>query len=360
VDASAALGAALTGSEAIMGAMEPGRGSTGRRRPYRIFIRRSVFACLVLCSAVVGRASAAAAAEHYALVITGASAGDNYAKDYDKWRTTLTQALKTRLKMPDDHIVALAESLPDKATRDNVRRVLGELRGRIAKDDVLLVVLIGHGTFDGEAAKFNLVGPDMDSNEWATLLQGISGRIVLVNTTGSSFPFLADLSGPNRVVITATDSAAQKFDTVFPQYFVEALASDAADLDKNGRVSVWEAFSFASLAVKQYYEQRGQLSTERPVLDDNGDKVGKEAAAPGPDGAIARVTYLDSDQLPPAGADGSLAALIRRRAELEGEIEQLKAKKGTMAAEQYDQEFEKLAVELAKVTKQIKEKSEIR
>jgi hypothetical protein len=297
------------------------------------------------------------ASDHYALVISGASAGETYAKDYEKWRTRLTQIFKSRMKLPDDHVIVLAEGAAEKPTRDNVKRVIGDLRGRITKDDVLLVMLIGHGTYDGDIAKFNLVGPDIDSTEWASLLQGITGRLVVVNTTGASFPFLAELSARGRVVITATDSAAQKFDTVFPQYFIEALDTDAADVDKNGRISVWEAFSYASAAVKQYYEQRGQLSTERSLLDDNGDKVGKEAAAPGPDGAIARATYLDAEQLPPAGAEGSLAALIRRRAQLESDIEQLKARKDTMPATEYEQQFEKLAVELAKVAKEIKDKS---
>ena len=39
----------------------------------------------------------------------------------------------------------------------------------------------------------------------------------------------------------------------------------------------------------------GQLATERPLLDDTGDGVGREAGAPGPDGAVAQVTYLQPE-----------------------------------------------------------------
>ena len=95
----------------------------------------------------------------------------------------------------------------------------------------------------------------------------------------ASFPFLEHLAGPQRIVITATDSVAQRFDTVFPEYFVRALTDPAADLDKNGRVSVWEAFAAASMGVRRYYTQRGQLATERALIDDNGDGVGREAGA---------------------------------------------------------------------------------
>ena len=64
---------------------------------------------------------------------------------------------------------------------------------------------------------------------------------------------------------------------------------------KNGRVSIWEAFTYASAGVRQWFEQKGQLPTERPLLDDTGAGIGREAQNPGTDGAIARVTYLEPD-----------------------------------------------------------------
>src|SRR6202035_3144637 len=120
-------------------------------------------------------------------------------------------------KYPDDHLFVLAETESRgvrKATRENVRRVLGDLQKRLTKDDLLLVFLIGHGTSpDVDEAKFNLVGPDLTAGEWAELLKPIPGRLVFVNTTAASFPFLRKLAGRNRVVLTATDAAAQQFET---------------------------------------------------------------------------------------------------------------------------------------------------
>ena len=143
----------------------------------------------------------------------------------------------------------------------------------------MLVVLLGHGTYDGNVAKFNLVGPDLTAKDWTDLLTGVQGRVALVNTTEASFPFLESLTAKGRVVITATDSAAQKYATVFPEYFVKAMKEASTDLDKNGRTSIFEVFAAASAAVKQHYEQRGQLTTERALLDDNGDGKGREATA---------------------------------------------------------------------------------
>jgi len=99
----------------------------------------------------------------------------------------------------------------------------------------------------------------------------------------------------NRVIITATDSAAQQFETVFPEFFIKAFEDPAADLDRNNRVSIWEAFTYASAGVRQWFEQKGQLPTERPLLDDTGAGIGREAQNPGTDGAVARVTYIEPD-----------------------------------------------------------------
>ena len=302
--------------------------------------------------------SLATAGERYAIVVSGAAGGEKYAGQQKKWREDLTAALRNTFVFADANVVALTEdgTGTSRATAENVRRLLGDVRRRLTRDDLLLVVLIGHGTFDGEAAKFNLVGPDLTAVEWKALLDGIPGRMVVVNTTESSYPFLEELSQRGRVVITATDSVAQRFATVFPEHFVRGLSDLSADFDKNGRVSIWEAFASASAAVKEYYEQRGQLSTERPVLDDNGDKVGREAEAPGPDGTLARSLYLDAEP-GTVTADVALAGLQRRRAALEAQLEELKAKKGSLAAEDYEAQLERVLVELSRVARQIRQRS---
>jgi hypothetical protein len=308
---------------------------------------------MVLCS--IG--GVAQAQERYALIIAGVAGGDKYAENHKKWTASLETVLSKRLGFPADHITTLAEggAPASVATRENVTRVLASLKSRVKATDTLLIFLIGHGTADSATAKFNLVGPDMDVKEWKALLDGLDGRLVFVDTTSSSFPFVQALSGKNRVVIAATDSLSQRYDTVFPQYFIEALEQGAkADADKNGRLSVWEAFVYASLAVKASFEQKGTLVTERSVIDDNGDGVAKDAtAAAGADGVLAKTTFLDPEPASTA-ANAAVAALERQRVSLEARIEELKGRKDSMPAGQYDEEFEKLAVELARVSAQIR------
>ena len=301
------------------------------------------------------------AGERYALIITGASGGEQYAQKYDAWRVAFTTTLRDKFHYAPDRTVVLAETASDgvqTSTREHVRKALTDLRARLTKDDQLLVLLIGHGTsIDGDEAKFNLVGPDLSASEWLDLIRQIPGRVVFVNTTAASFPFLRKLAGRGRVVVTATDSAAQQFETVFAEYFVKAFEDPAANFDKNGRVSIWEAFTYASNAVRQSFEQKGQLPTERPLLDDTGAGIGREAQNPGTDGAIARITYLEPDAPLALPADSTQAALVRRRAELEAQLEALRARKESMPEDDYAAELEKILVEIARVSAEIRSKS---
>jgi hypothetical protein len=323
--------------------------------------KRIFLAAFAVFAFLVAVPRSAHAGERYAVIVTGAAGGDQYAARYTQWRTAMVATLRDTFNYAPERIVLLGETDGDgvqKATRDNVQRVLVDLRKRLAKDDQLLVLLIGHGTsLDGDEAKFNLVGPDLTAGEWADLVKPIPGRVVFVNTTSASFPFLRRLAGRGRVVLTATDSAAQQFETVFAEYFVKAFADAAADLDKNGRVSMWEAFTYASSGVRQAFEHKGQLPTERSLLDDTGAGVGREAQNPGTDGAIARVTYLEPDAALALPSDTALAGLVKRRAELEGLLEELKARKESTPPDQYDAELEKLLIEIARVGAQIRAKS---
>jgi len=289
-------------------------------------VRMVVFACL----AGFALPLSAAAGERYALIVTGASAGEVYAQKYAKWRASFVETLRTKFHYDAERITVLAETPGDgeqTSTREHVRSALIDLRKRVTKDDQLLVLLIGHGTsLDGDEAKFNLVGPDLTATEWGELLRPFPGRLVFVDTTGASFPFLRKLAVKGHVVLTATDTASQQFETVFAEYFIKAFEDPAADLDRNNRVSVWEAFTYASAGVKQWFEQKGQLPTERVLLDDTGAGVGREAQNPGTDGAIARITYLEPDAVLALPSDTAVAGLMRRRPGLAYQPEVLKTR----------------------------------
>ncbi|HXE80460.1 MAG TPA: hypothetical protein VNK41_06895 [Vicinamibacterales bacterium] len=303
-------------------------------------------------------ASPALAQDRHAVIVFGASGAEKYAVDHARWEASLTSVLEERYGFAPDRITVLTPGAAPalRSTRENVRRVLAETAVRAAVDDLVFVLLIGHGTVDTTAAKFNLPGPDLDESEWAALLRPIKSRLLFINSAAGSFPFLQRLAGPNRIVITATDSGAQRFHTVFPEHLVEALNDPAADRDKNGRLSVWELFTTVSAAVRGHYERRGQLPTERPLLDDDGDGRGSEAEASGPDGVLARTTYLAPNPIVPE--PGSvLSELLERQRALEREAEEWKLKKGSVPLERWEAEFERIMIELARVSRAIRSRS---
>ena len=320
---------------------------------------RRLLALLVL--GITAHSVPAAASERYALIVTGAHGEPGYADQYSRWRQSTVTALLEKLAFDETRITTLFEGgdAAHDASAANVRRMLATFKSRLAADDVLFVFLIGHGSFDGVEAKFNLVGPDLTSADWASLLKPIAGRVVMVDSTASSFPFLEHLSGPRRSVITATDSAAQRFDTVLPEFFIRALTDAAADIDKNGRVSVWEAFTAASMGVRRYYTQRGQLATERALLDDDGDGVGREAGGDGKDGSASSRLYFDLEVAGAAPTDEVLLGLLQKRAALQIDADDLKQRRQLMTPDEYAQEFEKLMLELARVTREIRKRQQI-
>ncbi len=314
----------------------------------------------VLAALLTGLAPAAPSAQdRYVLVVGGASGGTEFRERHARWRTDLVGALRGLPGFDEGHLIVLAENPgpgAGRASRAGVRRAVDALAGRMGDDDILYVFLIGHGSFDGVDAKFNLVGPDLEAGEWDRWLGDLPGRLVFVNTGSASFPFLRRLSAPGRTIVTATESTAQRYDTVFPRFFIDALGDAAADEDRDGRVSVLEAFEHASRGVREWYRQRGRLATERALIDDNGDGRGREAGQPGPDGLVAARLHVGAGPavaLPPS-TDPVLAPLLARRAALEETVHELKAVRPSMSAASYREELERTLIELARVSRQIR------
>ncbi len=303
-------------------------------------------------------AAASAQGDRYVVLVQGASGEEQYATLHRAWIDTAAKTLVDQFKIDKTHVAILAEQPragEERSTAENVKAVFGRLAKQIKAGDLLFVFLVGHGGGEGADAKFNLIGPDLAVSEWAALLQPIQGRIALVDTTSASFPFIAGLKGPGRVVITATNSYSQRYHTVFPDAFLKSLTATDADVDKNGRISLLEAFTHASRLVTQHYEQSGHLPTERAVFDDTGDGVARDAAATGPDGTVAGLTYLDTAAMP-TSSDPAVQEMLGRQKSLTEQVDELRRKRPSMAPEEFDREFEKLIVELALVSRDVRKK----
>jgi hypothetical protein len=316
--------------------------------------------------AVVGLlalAAPAAAQNTHLLVVVGLAGDPEHAELFQRWAGTLVDGAD-RLGVDRARIVYLADKPEQDARRITGRSTKAEIEAAFARiaasataDDVVFTLLIGHGTFDGKVAKFNLPGPDMTPADFEPLLKKLrSKHVVLVNTASASAPFLEALAGPGRTVVTATRTGNEKFATLFGGYFIDALMSDAADADKNRRISMLEAFNAARMDVARAYEREGIMLTEHPLLDDTGDGKGSgEPTVDGPIGRIAGMIALGTSGADPLPTDPALRALHLERRDLERRVEALKLLKNGMDPARYSSELEKLLVDLALKSKQIKD-----
>ncbi len=301
----------------------------------------------------------------FAIIIAGVGGEAQYTEKFTSQALSLHDALIERLGFDDKHVLLLTEKPvagPEnalraptrRATAEDVRKAFEEVKTAAPAEAIVLVVLIGHGSFDSQQAKFNLAGPDLTAKDYASALGSLGARrVVFVNTASSSGEFIKPVSGENRIVITATRSGNEQNITVFAEHFIAALNNPASDADKNNRVSVLEAFEYASRLTGDWYKQNDRLASEHALLDDNGDGTGHEEAKDG-DGTLAKTTYLDSNNVAQAGDDRELARLLGERQKLEESIERLKARKAEMKPEEYDAELERLLVELATLNQTIK------
>ncbi len=306
------------------------------------------------------------------VVVMGASGEPQYAEEYAEtealWRRRCREAgvdyrvigLKEIAQRPrDDNADGEERAAATASDREQLRKLLGSMVAR--ENHELWLVLLGHGTFDGREAKFNLRGPDLAAEELRDWLKPKSKDLILINTTSSSAPFLTGNSGPGRIVITATKSGTEVFYTRFGKYFAEALASPEADLDEDGQTSLLETFLAASGEVARYFTERGLLATEHALLDDNGDKQGTRGdwfqgvrtVKKTKDGALPDGVRAHQVHLVPGEEERMLSPeLRRRRDELELRVTELRYQKEELPEREYYRRLEEIFLKIAEIYRQ--------
>jgi hypothetical protein len=299
----------------------------------------------------------------FLLIIVGLAGDPEHGELFHKWGASLAEA-SARVGVTSERLVYLVDQKGEadklatgRSTREEIQKAIDAFAKAASADDAVYVVLIGHGSFDGQSARFNLPGPDMNAADFNAMLKRLPAKqVVFVNTSSSSGPFVETLSAPGRTIITATRSGAEQYATLFGGFFVDAFSSPDADQDKNQRVTMLEAFRFAKAGVVRAYEQEGLLATEHAMLDDNGDGQGsQDPTATGADGKLAASLSLGSvADAAPLPEDPKLRALYLERRDLERRVESLRLLKDSMPPAKYTAELERLVTELALKTREIR------
>lgn len=226
------------------------------------------------------------------------------------------------------------------ATKAKLSAVLSKIAGQAKPQDVLVLMMIGHGTFDGTEYKFNLPGPDISGTELAILLNRIpASRQLVVDMTSASGGVTAALKKENRTVITATKTGTEKNAVLFSRYWVEALRDPAADADKNEIVSALEAFHYAQAKTSGFFTEQKRIATEHAVLED------QQRAA-----SFQLVRYGEAAV---AITDPAKRELVVKKEDLENKIDALKYQKDLIAPEDYKKQMSVMLLELARTQEAI-------
>lgn len=319
---------------------------------------------LLALLALVAVPIAAARAQTHLVIVSGLGGEPKYSQSFANLSETLADAANKRFGIPAAEIMWFGEDSVSKkpyfkgqSTKVNVERALTQLAARVGAGDQVVLVLIGHGSGEGPDSKISIPGPDLSATDFAQLLNKFrSQRVAFVDMTSASGDMLPLVSAPNRVVITATKSGFERNESHFAQFFVDAFSKDVADTDKDGRVSLLEAFRYAVAETKRLYDTDTRLQTEHAQLDD----IGAKAGVPDPDGRttqglLARRFFLDGGMSASAANDPQLAAMYKEKFALEDQIDQLRTSKPSMTPDAYDDALEGLLVQLARKAKSIRE-----
>jgi hypothetical protein len=290
------------------------------------------------------------------IVVVGAVGSPEYGPQFVKWAHLWEQACS---KGNAKFITIGLDEVQNLDDRTTLQRTLTGESQQTAT--ALWLVLLGHGTFDGRTAKFNLRGPDLSADDLAEWLKPLLRPLVVINTASSSAPFLNILSGPQRIIITATKSGYEQNYTRFGEYLAGAIAEPKADLDKDGQTSLLEAFLIASKRVDEFYLAAGRLATERALLDDNGDGLGTRAdwfrgvrpVQTAEDGAALDGYRANQVHLVRSEAENKMPPELRaKRDRLELEVMTLRDSKDKFSEEEYFSKLENMLYDIAKIYEQ--------
>jgi hypothetical protein len=281
----------------------------------------------------------------YYVTVAGLGGEPDYEQRFSGWAKDIDKVLKSAA---DAKIHTL---FGPEATKAALKAVFDRIGKEAKSQDALVVMLIGHGAFDGFDYKINLPGPDMSAIELATILDRMPpARQLVVNMTSSSGGAIEALRKENRVVVSATKTGTEKNATVFARYWAEALRDPAADSDKNETVSALEAFRYADQKTAKFYETQKRIATEHALLEDTGKGPGVRAPAPdNGEGMLASAfPLLRLGTNASAARNPQKLKLLAQKEELEQQIDRLKYQKAAMPIEDYKRQLGALLLQLAK------------
>ena len=302
-----------------------------------------------LLLAIVALWTLQARAATYYVIVAGLGGEPDYQQRFAAEANDLGRVFKGSGESAHVYTLSGAQS-----TASQLRDTLSTVARDAKADDDFVLILIGHGSFDGVEYKFNFVGPDLTAAQIAEMCDRIiARRQLVVNTTSASGGSVAALERPGRAVIAATKSGTEKNATIFARYWIEALQDPAADADKSDSISAMEAFTYAAKKTAAFYDTQKRLATEHAVFDDVGHGEPVREAGNGQGLLLSSITLLRLGGNLQAANDPAKRAHLQKKEELEQKIDILRYQKAAMDPADYKQQLTAALLELAKVQEEL-------
>ncbi len=331
-----------------------------------------IIATIVCCCIPVISFSSPAFAQNgpkrYALLIAGLGGTQEYTEKFHSYLYDARKTLIEKFQFPEEAIFVLADSRSEEenyineiSSAENITAYCSTLSGKVTENDDVYIILFGHGSYDGKNAMLNIPRKDLKDSDYAGLLDPINAyKIVFINTTSCSGPFIAHLTAPNRIIITATKSGTERTDTVFPRFLIEAMSSSVSDWDRNGDISVLEIYRYAAESTIRWYEESNHLATEHSLLEDTGDNsaYGIEELAKSGEGNFSGTTYLLEKSITLLSAvssegDSVLVKLFNEKKLVDRAISTLQTEKVNYPEQEYYEKLEPLLIRLSEINSEI-------
>jgi len=297
-------------------------------------MRSFIVASSALLSVALSALSFNAQAALYVTIVQGLGGEPAFEENFHEQSQTIAEASAS---LTDSENITLFSGTD--ATRENLLAHFSELSAGMNEDDRAAIYLIGHGSFDGEEYKFNIPGLDITTDDILGIMNAFPGQNhFLLNTSSTSGALLEPLQDENRILVTATRNGNEKNATFFGKYFVEALSSEDADLNKNNSISIEEAFSYAQRQVEEYFESQGQLATEHAEISGDG---------------AAQFTLARINPVVISTENPRIAELQEQSLEIDRQIESLQLRRGEMSNAEYIEQLQALILQSARINEEI-------
>ncbi len=330
---------------------------------------RIIYIFLMALSLTMCAISAQEVSQRYALLIGGLGGTPEHKERFQDYLSQARKAFIETFGFAEANVFVLAGSPANEgdfaseiSNAQAISTQFQQLSESVTENDDVYILLFGHGSYNGKNAVLNIPRRDLKDIDYAALVNKLNARrIVFINTASCSGPFIKQLSGLNRIIITATKTGRQRTDTYFPKFLIAAFQTEAADLNKDSRLSVLEVFKYAAQSTAKQYADGNHLATEHALLDDSGDAKGvmETKIDESNEGRLASTTYFTKAAVSLAAnsANPTIARLLTEKQKVEEKIRDVQAAKSSYSEASYFSKLEPLFIRLAIINDELESNS---